>query len=94
MEPKTEKSNRISIPIHLNFSGVVLTLACANKGYKGCIIDLTGPKEIVQRLIELGIVPGQKVCFVNSSFWGEPIIVEIRNTKIALRKVEAECIQL
>lgn len=71
-----------------------MTLAKAKTGFCGSIANIAGPKVIVQRLIELGIVPGQKIHFIGSSLFGEPIIIEVKNTKVALRKIEAECIEL
>lgn len=46
------------------------------------------------KLLELGFTPGQLVTVIAKSPFSDPVAVCIRGTVIALRKQEAECIQI
>ncbi|MBO8158925.1 FeoA family protein [Thermosyntropha sp.] len=58
-------------------------------GQKGIIdlVDLDG--SIKRRLLDLGFVPGTEIKSVRKSPAGSPIVFELRDTLIALRKKEA-----
>ena len=61
-------------------------------GYKGSVLALKGENRFVQRLYELGFAPGKKIVLRSKVVWGEPLIVELENISIALRREEARCI--
>jgi len=63
-------------------------------GYHGVVKDLSGSIEIVERLRELGFVRGSKVILHQRSPFGEPLIVQVGDTIVALRRVEAQCIEI
>ncbi|KAB2879366.1 ferrous iron transport protein A [bacterium] len=46
------------------------------------------------KLLELGFTPGQLVTIIAKSPFQDPVAVCVRGTVIALRKQEAECIQV
>lgn len=46
------------------------------------------------KLLELGFTPGQLVTVIAKSPFNDPVAVCVRGTVIALRKQEAECIQI
>ena len=46
------------------------------------------------KLLELGFTPGQMVTVIAKSPFKDPVAVCVRGTVIALRKQEAECIQV
>ena len=46
------------------------------------------------RLMELGFTPGQEVTIIAKSPFKDPLAVSVRGTIIALRKAEAECIEI
>ena len=62
--------------------------------YSGEIRELSGEPLLVERLRELGFIRGETVRLRGRAPFGEPLIVEIRGTSIALRLREARCIQL
>ncbi len=63
-------------------------------GYQGVVKDLSGSDEIVERLRELGFVRGSKVILHQRSPFGDPLIVQVGDTIVALRGVEAKCITI
>lgn len=56
------------------------------------IQDLKGDPVVVGRLRELGFIRGECVRLVGRTPFGDPLLVEIRGTTVALRKGEAQCI--
>ena len=70
------------------------TLAQQKAGFEYTITSLEGDAFCVSRLQELGFIRGEKVLFKSKIIFGEPYIVEVRGTQIALRKSEAECIRV
>ena len=70
------------------------TLNEAPVNFQGTISDLAGEDLLVSRLQELGFIRGEQVVVRGRAPFGEPLLVEVRGTTIALRKREAQCIQL
>jgi ferrous iron transport protein A len=62
--------------------------------FTGEIRELVGDAVLVERLQELGFIRGESVTVRGRALFGEPFIVEIRGTSVALRKREAQCILL
>lgn len=52
------------------------------------LISISGERGITQRLIELGLTPGTKIKVIQDS--GGPLIINVRNSKIALGRGMAE----
>lgn len=71
-----------------------MTLAEQPNYFEGSIRDLQGDAVIISRLREIGFIRGEKVRIAGRALFGEPILVEIRGTTVALRKEEAQCIHL
>ncbi|MCB9084446.1 MAG: ferrous iron transport protein A [Bdellovibrionaceae bacterium] len=63
-------------------------------GFEGTIRGLSGDETVVGRLRELGFVSGHRVVVKGRSPFGDPIVVEVNGTTVALRRGEAQCIQL
>ncbi len=72
----------------------VRTLNEVPLNFEGIIISLAGDDLLVSRLQELGFIRGEPVKVRGRAPFGEPLLVEVRGTTIALRKREAQCIQL
>ncbi|MEW6732006.1 MAG: ferrous iron transport protein A [Acidobacteriota bacterium] len=53
------------------------------------IEKLDGPQEDCHRLLDLGFTPGEEVAVVQVAPLGEPLIVSLRGTRLALRRREA-----
>ncbi|MBO0858383.1 MAG: ferrous iron transport protein A [Chloracidobacterium sp.] len=51
--------------------------------------SLVGPEDACYRLLELGFTPGTEVKVVQAAPLGEPLVVMMRGTRLALRKDEA-----
>lgn len=57
--------------------------------------DLEPGDPVARRLRELGFVPGETVRTVTTGpFGGEPLLVQVGETRFALRRREAERVQL
>ncbi|HEY8460435.1 MAG TPA: ferrous iron transport protein A [Blastocatellia bacterium] len=51
--------------------------------------SLAGPEDACYRLLELGFTPGAEVKVAHAAPLGEPLVVVLRGTRLALRKDEA-----
>jgi ferrous iron transport protein A len=58
------------------------------------IQSLEGDPIVVSRLRELGFICGERVKLVGRAPFGDPLIIEIRGSTVALRKREAQCIRI
>lgn len=58
------------------------------------IKSLSGEQNIKSRLIELGFVAGHIFKITQQLSFGEPFIIEVQGTSVALRTKELECIQV
>ncbi len=70
----------------------MVSLADKKNGFLGTVARLVGDKVLVERLAELGIIPGSEVSITGLIAFGDPLLVEVRETRIALRKSEAYCV--
>jgi ferrous iron transport protein A len=67
-------------------SGVIVAVRASNEHLS---------PELLRRLAELGFFPGEPVrVLATGPFGREPIAVRIGTSTFALRKVEAECVQV
>jgi Fe2+ transport system protein FeoA len=71
-----------------------LPLSQQKAGRKYRIQDIQGDPFRVARLHELGFIRGEIVLFKSKIIFGEPFIVEVCGSQIALRKSEADCLQV
>ena len=53
------------------------------------IESLVGPEDACYRLLDLGFTPGAEVKVAQAAPLGEPLVVVLRGTRLALRKDEA-----
>jgi ferrous iron transport protein A len=58
-------------------------------GERGVIVRLDGDPAIVQRLMELGLVPGTGVEMVRHAPLGDPVELRVRQVHLSLRRSEA-----
>lgn len=64
-------------------------------GMRGTILSTTGPIEIRRRLLEMGMLEGSLIELVHEApFGGDPIAVRVRGALIALRRNEANYIEV
>ena len=71
-----------------------MKLSALKKNQTGLIIKINLNKEAKERLHNLGLIKGVKICFVRSSPLGWPKIYSVLNTLIALRQNTAETIEI
>ncbi|WP_448807968.1 metal-dependent transcriptional regulator [Aminobacterium mobile] len=64
-------------------------LVMLRPGMKGTINRITADGPLRKRLLEMGLVPGSIITYIQTSPLGDPIEFEIRGTRLALRRSEA-----
>ncbi len=57
-------------------------------------IDQVGDSELKERLMTMGLIPGTKVKILRSAPLGDPMALGIRSYNLALRRADAEKIQV
>ena len=67
----------------------MLTLDHAKPGQQLRIDRIDGPPELVQRLMEFGLLEGETIEIVGFAPMGDPIEIHIGGTRLSLRKREA-----
>jgi ferrous iron transport protein A len=55
-------------------------------------VDISHPSS--RRILEIGFTPGQEIELINKSLFNDPLAFAVRGTLIAIRKNEAECIEV
>lgn len=70
------------------------TLDQFDPGAGGIIDSITGPVALQQRLMEFGILEGERVSVLTKAPLGDPIEIQIGGTRLSLRKSEAASIRL
>jgi ferrous iron transport protein A len=58
------------------------------------IESLDGPETECRRLLDLGLTPGEEMAIVQSVPLGDPLVVEVRGMRLALRRREASWIRV
>lgn len=58
------------------------------------IVGLDGPETECRRLLDLGLTPGEEMAVVQSVPFGDPLVVEVRGMRLALRRREAAWIRV
>jgi Fe2+ transport system protein FeoA len=58
------------------------------------VVAVRGSGAVARRLMEMGVVPGAPVCVVRSAPLGDPLEVRVRNYHLALRRSEAQTIDV
>lgn len=69
---------------------ITATLDNIRMGHNAIIEKVTAPRELESRLLSLGFTKGNHIRLVDKSSTKETIIVNIENTKHALRDTEAK----
>jgi ferrous iron transport protein A len=71
-----------------------LTLADLPKGESRTVLSVNGKDGVTRRLMEMGLIPGVAVRMVKAAPFGDPIEVRVRGYSLALRRNEAEAVEL
>jgi ferrous iron transport protein A len=65
------------------------------KGQSGSIVRVGGERELLARLLEMGLLEGSRVELVHEApFGGDPVAVRVRGALIALRRNEANLVEV
>jgi ferrous iron transport protein A len=70
------------------------TLAQLPVGEEARVISVEGNNPVAKRLMEMGIIPGVSVRVIKTAPFGSPLEVKVRGYHLALRKSEAETIEV
>ena len=70
------------------------TLAFLPVGTEAKVTNIHGNSAVTRRLMEMGIVPGVSVMVVKTAPFGCPLEVRVRGYKLAMRRSEAEAIEV
>lgn len=71
-----------------------MTLDTIPRGAFAKVVSVDGTAPIALRLMEMGMVPGASVRVVKSAPLGDPIHVCVRDCHLALRRSEAQTINV
>lgn len=58
------------------------------------VVAVRGEGAVARRLMEMGVVPGAPVSVIRSAPLGDPLEVRVRNYHLALRRSEAQTIEV
>ncbi|CAN5860800.1 N/A [soil metagenome] len=71
-----------------------MTLANLQIGAEARVTKIKGNNSITKRLMEMGVVPGVSVKVIKSAPFGDPIQILVRGYNLAMRKSEADAIEV
>lgn len=71
-----------------------MTLADLEKGQTRTVLSVRGEDAITRRLMEMGVIPGVSVRMVKAAPFGDPVEINVRGYSLALRRREAETVEL
>lgn len=63
-------------------------------GAEAKVINVVGKTAITRRLMEMGVVPGVSVKVIKTAPFGDPIQIRVRGYSLAMRKSEAENVEV
>lgn len=71
-----------------------MRLAELKVGATAKVTRVIGESAAATRLLEMGVTPGVKVTVVKTAPLGDPIEVSVRGSHLAIRKSEAEVVEV
>jgi ferrous iron transport protein A len=76
------------------FANRTMNLSNMPIGESAKVIAVNGNNQITRRLMEMGVVPGASVRMIKSAPFGDPLEVRVRGYHLAMRKSEADQIEV
>ena len=73
--------------------GIAMTLKDGKTGMT-LRVDSIGESGLKERLMTMGLLPGTKITVLRSAPLGDPIAIGLRSYNLAIRRKDAECIQV
>jgi len=79
-----------------NTSNVIESLSLTNLplGADARVVSVNGEGRVIRRLLEMGVIPGVSVKVIKTAPFGDPIEVRVRGYSLAMRKNEADSIEV
>lgn len=71
-----------------------MTLTNLPVGSDARVISVSGTGRVTRRLMEMGVVPGVEVRVVKTAPFGDPIEVRVRGYSLAMRRTEADSVEV
>ena len=71
-----------------------MTLADLEKGQTRKVLSVRGEDAVTRRLMEMGVIPGVSVRMVKAAPFGDPVEINVRGYSLAMRRREAESVEL
>lgn len=71
-----------------------MTLTNLPVGADARVISINGKDSVSRRLMEMGVIPGVSVHMVKAAPFGDPIEIRVRGYSLAMRKNEADSIEV
>ena len=75
-------------------SGRGIPLASLKPGEQATVVAVGGSRVFRRRLLELGLVPGTVLAVVNVAPLGDPLELELRGSRLSIRREQAEAIKV
>ncbi|MGH9820063.1 MAG: FeoA family protein [Pyrinomonadaceae bacterium] len=72
----------------------MITLRNVPVGSSARVVSVRGNSRIAKRLMEMGVIPGISLKVVKTAPFGDPIEVRLRGYSLAMRKSEADSIEV
>ena len=63
-------------------------------GETASVVAVHGESAVTKRLMEMGVVPGVAIRVVKSAPFGDPIEIRLRGYSLAVRRNEAEAVEV
>lgn len=70
------------------------TLAALPVGVRATVKNISGETAVTRRLMEMGVVPGVSVRVVKTAPFGCPLEIKVRGYNLAIRRSEAQTIEV
>ena len=70
------------------------TLAKLAIGVEAKVTKIIGNSAVTRRLMEMGVIPGVAVKIIKIAPFGDPIQIRVRGYNLAMRRSEAETIEV
>ena len=71
-----------------------MTLTHLPIGRDARVVAVNGAGRVTRRLMEMGVIPGVSVQVIKTAPFGDPIEVRLRGYSLAMRKAEADSIEV
>lgn len=71
-----------------------MNLSEISVGSEAKVTKIVGDTPITRRLMEMGVIPGVSLKVIKTAPFGDPIEIRVRGYNLAMRKSEAEAIEV